>query len=169
MKQREIKDSSSATIHLIFLSSNKIASMKNYFFILVTLWAASFFSCSKKISPTTLVGKWMLTKICVCNSCIDTIGFYQTQTIVFSANGQVDLYGTVGDSEQHYSGTYSVVQQSYGKVLNIDLIAPGPAKDFLFIPGSIITSETRTKLVLELNTPFMNVCAYVNTYTAVPD
>jgi len=111
----------------------------------------------------------MLTKICVCNSCIDTIGFYQTQTIVFSVNGQVDLYGAVGNSEQHYSGTYSVAQQSYGKVLNIDLIAPDSAKDFLFVPGSIINSETRTKLVLELNTPFSNQCAYVNTYTAVPD
>jgi hypothetical protein len=143
--------------------------MKNYFFIVVSLWTVLFFACSKKISPTTLVGKWMLTKICVCNSCIDTIAFYQTQTIVFSLNGQVDLYGAVGNSEQHYSGTYSVTQQPYGKVLNIDLVAPDSAKDFLFVPGSIINSETSTKLVLELNTPYANVCAYVNTYTAVPD
>src|ERR1700735_4256268 len=98
--------------------------MKNYFFILASLWTVLFFSCSKKTPPTTLVGKWMLTKICVCNSCIDTIAFYQTQTIVFSVNGQVDLYGAVGNSGQHYSGTYSVIQQPYGKVLNIDLIAP---------------------------------------------
>jgi hypothetical protein len=143
--------------------------MKNYFFILVSLWTILFFSCSKKIPPTTLVGKWMLTKICVCNSCIDTIAFYQTQTIVFSLNGQVDIYGVVGNSQQHYSGAYSVTQHSYGKVLNIDLIAPDSAKDFLFVPGSIINSETSTKLVLELNTPFSNDCAYVNTYTAVPD
>lgn len=111
----------------------------------------------------------MLTKICVCNSCIDTIAFYQTQTIVFSSNGQVDLYGVVGNSEQHYSGTYSVTQQSHEKVLNIDLVAPDSAKSFLFVPGSIIISETSTKLVLELNAPYANVCAYVNTYTAVPD
>ena len=143
--------------------------MKNYFFILVSLWAVLFFSCSKKTPSTTLVGKWKLTKICVCNSCIDTIAFYQTQTIVFSLNGQVDLYGVVGNSQQHYSGTYSVTQQSHGKLLNIDLTAPDSAKNFLFIPGSIINSETRTKLVLELNTPYANVCGYVNTYTAVPD
>jgi hypothetical protein len=143
--------------------------MKNYFFILVSLWTGLFFSCSKRVPPTTLVGKWMLTKICVCNSCIDTIASHQTQTIVFSLNGQVDLYGAVGNSEQHYSGTYSVTQQSYGKVLNVDLIAPDSAKSFLFVPGSIINSETRSKLVLELNTPYANMCAYVNTYTAVPD
>ena len=143
--------------------------MKNCFFIMVSLWTVLFFSCSKKTSPTTLVGKWMLTKICVCNSCIDTIAFYQTQTIVFSLNGQVDLYGVVGSSEQHYSGTYSITQQSYGKLLNIDLTAPDSAKNFLFIPGSIINYETSSKLVLELNTPYANVCGYVNTYTAVPD
>ena len=143
--------------------------MKNYFFILVSLWAVLFFSCSKKTSPTTLVGKWMLTKICVCNSCIDTIAFNQTQTIVFSLNGQVDLYGVVGNSQQHYSGTYSVTQQSYGKLLNIDLIAPDSDTNFLFVPGSIINSETSTKLVLELNTPYANACTYANTYTAVPD
>ena len=124
--------------------------MKNYFFILVSLWTVLFSSCSKKTAPITLVGKWMLTKICICNSCVDTIAFYQAQTIVFSLNGQVDLYGAVGNSEQHYSGTYSVTQQSNGKVLNIDLNAPGSAKDFLFVPGSVISSETSTKLVLEL-------------------
>lgn len=143
--------------------------MKNYFFILMSLWTVLFFSCSKKVSPTTLIGKWTLTKICVCDSCIDKIAFYQSQTIVFSLNGQVDLYGSVGNSDQHYSGTYSITQQSSGKVLNIELIAPDSAKNFLFVPGSIITSETSTKLVLELNTPYANVCAYVNTYTAVPD
>ena len=143
--------------------------MRNYLFILASLWTVLFFSCSKKIAPTTLVGKWTLTKTCVCNSCIDTIADYQTQTIVFSSNGQVDLYGAAGNSEQHYSGTYSVTQQSNEKVLNIDLIAPDSVKSFLFVPGSIINSETSTKLVLELNTPYANMCAYVNTYTAVPD
>jgi hypothetical protein len=143
--------------------------MRKCLFILVSLWTILFFSCSKKAAPTSLVGKWMLTKICVCDSCMDTIADHQTQTIVFSSNGQVDLYGAVGNSEQHYSGTYSVTQQSSGKVLNIDLTAPDSAKNFLFVPGSIINAETRTNLVLELNTPYANVCAYVNTYTAVPD
>ena len=110
-----------------------------------------------------------MTRICVCNSCTDTITFYQAQTLVFSLNGQVDLYGAVGNSEQHYSGTYLVKQQSYGKVLNIDLNAPDSIKNFLFVPGSIINSESKTKLVLELNTPYANMCAYVNTYTAIPD
>jgi hypothetical protein len=143
--------------------------MKNYFLTCVGLSVLLFFSCSKKISTDSLVGKWVLTKICVCNACIDTIGFYQTQTLVFSLGGQVDLYGAVGNAEQHYSGTFSVTQQSYGKVLNIDLNAPDSVKNFLFVPGSIISSETSTKLVLELNTPYANACAYVNTYTVRPD
>ncbi|HEX4374990.1 MAG TPA: hypothetical protein VHZ50_16920 [Puia sp.] len=144
--------------------------MKNYFLIGVMLAVALFFSCSKKMfDNSALAGKWMLTKICVCNSCIDTIAFYQTQTLVFSLSGQVDLYGAVGNSEEHYSGTYSVKQQSYGKVLNIDLNAPDSNKNFLFVPGCIINSESKTKLVLELNTPYANACAYANTYTQVPD
>jgi hypothetical protein len=143
--------------------------MKNYLLIFQVISITLFFSCTKKISPATLVGKWTLTKVCVCNSCTDTISFYQTQILVFSAGGQVDLYGAVGNAEQHYSGTYNVSQQSYGKALNIDLNAPDSVKNFLFVPGSIINSETTTKLVLELNTPYANMCAYVNTYTRMPD
>ena len=144
--------------------------MKNCFFFCAALWMVIFFSCSKKTSVQYgLVGKWVLTKICVCNSCIDTIPSYQNQTLVFLLNGQVQLFGAVGNSQQSYSGTYSITQQSYGKVLNINLDAPDSAKNFLYIPGSIINSETGSQLVVELNTPFANLCAYVNTYTAVPD
>jgi hypothetical protein len=129
-----------------------------------------FFSCSKKISDnSTLAGKWALTKICVCNSCINTISSYQNQTLVFSLNGQVDLFGFIGNTEKHFSGTYAVTQQSYGKVLSIDINAPDWVKNFLFVPGSIINSETKTKLVLELATPYANDCAYINTYTAEPN
>jgi len=132
------------------------------------LWLALTSSCSKKISATGLVGTWSLTKICVCDACMDTIGFYQTQTLVFSLTGQVDLYGAVGNALRHYSGTYQVTPQAYGRVLDIDLIAPDADKHFLFIPGSLINSESNTKLVLALNTPYANPCAYVNTYTAIP-
>jgi hypothetical protein len=132
-----------------------------------------FFSCSRNAPEVymnpTIAGKWVLTKSCVCNSCTDTISFYKSQTLVFSRNGQVDLFGAIGNSEQHYSGTYILTQQSYGKILNINLDSPDSNKSFLNIPGSIIQSETGQSLVLELNTPFSNPCAYVNTYTATPN
>jgi len=149
---------------------DKIPLMKNYFLFCLMCWMAMFFSCSKKpFENFGLAGKWVLTKICVCNTCRDTIPFYENQTIVFSLNGQIDLFGAVGDTQRHYSGTYVVTQQSYGKVLNIDLNAPDSLKDFLYIPGSIINSQTKTQLVLELATPFSNPCAYINTYTAEPE
>jgi hypothetical protein len=151
---------------------NKIVRMKNYFLFFAAFFMAAFFSCSKNtpggyVNPT-LVGKWVLTKICVCNSCIDTIPVNETETLVFSSNGQVQVFGWVGNIEQHFSGTYSVAQQPYGKVLNIHPDAADSGKYFLYIPGSVIYSETGTTLVLDLNTPFSNPCLYQNTYTAVP-
>jgi hypothetical protein len=133
------------------------------FFVIIGL--LMFPACSKNTS-ITLAGKWVLTRSCVCNACSDTIPFYKNQTLVFGADGQVQLFGAVGNTMQYYSGTYSVTQQTYGKVLNINLNAPDSNKSFLYIPGSVIYSETETTLVLKLNTPFSNVCAYQNTYTA---
>ncbi len=149
---------------------DKIVLMKNCFLFCVMFWMAMFFSCSKKaFENSALAGKWVLTKICVCNSCTDTITTNENETLVFSLNGQVDLFGAVGDTQRHYSGTYIVTQQSYGKILNINLNAPDSVKNFLFVPGSIISSQTTTQLVLELATPFSNPCAYKNTYTAEPE
>jgi hypothetical protein len=76
-----------------------MVSMKNYFLICVALSILLFFCGSKGISSDSLIGKWVLTKICVCNSCTDTIALYPTQTPVFSLSGQADLYGAVGNSE----------------------------------------------------------------------
>jgi hypothetical protein len=73
----------------------------------------------------------------------------------------VDLFGAVGNAEEHYSGTYTIIKQSYGNVLSINLNAPDSNKNFLFVPGSIINSVTGANLVLELNTPY--ACEYVNT------
>ncbi len=133
---------------------------------------ASLSSCSKKnalgVAGESLVGKWVLTKSCVCGSCKDSSSFDNNQTLVFSSNGQVELTGSVGDAEQHWAGSYSISQQPGGKVLNITL-NPGAPLNFLYIPGSVIYSASATTLVLDLGTPFANQCLYQNTYAAVPN
>ena len=146
-----------------------MAPMKNYFLFLVAINAVAFISCSKKQDANvaeSLVGKWVLTKSCVCSSCTDSNAVDNNQTLLFSSDGQVQISGSVGDTEQHYSGTYTVTPQAYGKVLYIN-VDPGGPENFLYIPGSIILSESATTLVLNLNTPFANACLYQNTYVAV--
>jgi hypothetical protein len=139
--------------------------MKKYLLFCIAISVLLFFSCTKKIAAGSLVGKWVLTRICVCYACTDSLTAIQAQTLVFSVNGQADLYGATGNATQHYSGTYAVTTSSYGKVLNIDLSAPDSVSDFLYVPGSIINGLTSTTLTLELNTPYANDCAHVNTYT----
>ena len=139
--------------------------MRSWTFFFAGIFALSFFSCSKHSSAgdpaTGLVGTWVLSKSCVCNTCTDSNSFNH-QTLIFRSGGQVDLYGSVGDAEGHASGTYAVTQHPDGNILNITLNAGTP--DFLFIPGAVIYVETRTTLILNLNTPFGNPCLYQNTY-----
>src|SRR5579862_6427679 len=99
--------------------------MKNYFLFFGAVIIAQFISCSKKnvegITSQSIVGKWILTKSCVCGLCKDSNSVDNNQTLVFSSDGKVQLSGSVGDAEQRYSGTYSIAQQAEGKVLNISL------------------------------------------------
>src|SRR5258708_1044779 len=118
---------------------SKIVRMKNWALFFAAIYFLAFSSCTKKTtigSNKTLVGKWVLSKSFVCDRCSDANPVGNNQTIVFTSDGRVELSGSVGDTEQHYSGTYSVTQQPNDKILNITLDAPAP-KDFLYIPGSI--------------------------------
>ena len=146
--------------------------MKNYFAFIVALSILVFFSCSKNTSNSftnpTIIGKWVLTKSCACNSCIDTIAFYQSESIIFSVGKKVQIFSASGNAERRDTGSYSITQQGNNKILNVAL-ATDSNKNFLFIPGSIISSETGTTLMLDLNTPYANLCTYENTYTAVPE
>jgi hypothetical protein len=142
--------------------------VKKALFFCMMIAILAFSACSKT-SSSTLVGKWVLTKSCACNSCTQPIASYQSQAIVFSSDGRVQLYESAGNSELHYSGSYSVSKQANGKILNINVDAPDSIQNFLYIPGSVIISETSGTLVLSLNTPFANMCAYINTYTSVPN
>ena len=141
--------------------------MRNWTLFLATIYLLSVFSCAKDTPASNLVGKWVLSKYCVCNSCTNASPTGNHQTLIFKANGQVDLYGSVGDTEKHYSGIYAVTQQAGYNILNITLEAAAP-KDFLYIPGAIIYAETKTNLVLNLSTPFGNPCLYQNTYVSTP-
>jgi hypothetical protein len=146
--------------------------MKNYFLFFCAMIIFQFISCSKKNvedkTGQSIAGKWVLTKSCVCGLCNDSNSVDNNQTLVFSLDGKVQLSGSVGDAEQHYSGTYTVAQQAEGNVLNISLDNGGPA-NFLYVPGSVIYSGSATSLVLDLSTPFANACLYQNTYAAVPN
>ena len=143
---------------------------KSYFFAIINLLA--FFSCSRNTSSffvnPTLTGKWVLTKSCVCNACLNTIPFYKRQTLVFSSNGQAQVFTASGNAEQNYSGTYSVVQTSSGKILNMQVDSASPSI-FYSIPGSLIISETGTTLVLNVIADNMTQCGNINTYAAVPN
>jgi hypothetical protein len=141
--------------------------MKNYFLFIGVIIVIALVSCSKK-NVEGIVGKWALTKSCVCGACKDSNSVDNNQTLVFSSDGKVELSGPVGNTEQHYTGSYSISQQSYGKVLNITLTSGSPA-NFLYIPGSVIYSESATTLILSLNTPFANQCLYQNTFAAIPN
>jgi hypothetical protein len=145
--------------------------MKNYFLFFGAMIMAASVSCSKKtnqVATESLVGKWVLTKSCVCGACKDSSSFDNNQTLIFSSNGQVQLTGSVGDAEQHWVGSYSTSQQLGGKVLNITLDSGAPV-NFLYIPRSVIYSESAPTLILNLSTPFANQCLYQNTYAAVPN
>jgi hypothetical protein len=145
--------------------------MRGYFHVFATILMVTFFSCSRKTTDaftnSSLVGKWVLTKSCICGSCKEANSLTYKLTLVFSASGQLQLSGSEGNSVHHYSGTYWVTHQSGWDILNINLDSTA-AKYFLYLPGSIIFSETETTLTLDLNTPFANPCLYRNAYTAVP-
>jgi hypothetical protein len=145
--------------------------MKNHFLFVSAMSMLIFFSCSRNSSGgyvnPTIVGKWILTKSCVCNSCIEGNPFSRREILIFSSGGQVDLSGYFRNVETHYTGTYSIIQQSYGRVLNINLNTADTNKNFLYVPGSVIYFQSGTTLVLNLSTPFANPCLYQNTYAAV--
>jgi len=149
----------------------KITSMNRWFLFFAAIYLLSVSGCSKNTTAghldKTLVGKWLLVKSCVCGYCKDSNSVNNNQTIVFTSGGEVQLSGSVGDKEQYYSGTYTLSPQSGNTILNITMDAPVP-HDFLYIPGSVIYSQTIITLVLNLNTPFGNPCLYQNTYVSVP-
>ncbi len=173
MLRRNNNEKTYATFNIEFWSAfYNILVMKNSFLLLALAWICLFFSCSRNVTVPfenpTLVGKWVLTKSCLCNRCTDSISFFNSQTLIFSSTGQADVFTSVGNSVQHYFGTYSVAQTSGGKILNMKVDSPSPSI-FYSIPGSVIISETGTTLVLNVIALNMTQCATINTYTASPN